>query len=252
MDPKNTTETESFKNQEKKNTNDSKIPLNTIKKKFIYLELLFLFFLCCANNFIIRKKKESEEIKIYRVLHQIGRIIGAIAILIYFNFKRNLKYIEWFIFCSILLKSVFLFTYFINLFFFNRISTFFQGFFHSLIDIYFPIWINQFFTGKTKLFLLSISRTSVFFGNFLEKLIEKEDYSFQFCNVILIIIIVFFDSLFILTVKIPFKNDKTNPIFYLNLTITPIEEEQNEKNIKRNNKYEEEFVFNDEKIKECE
>ena len=62
----------------------------------------------------------------------------------------------------------------------------------------------------------------------------------------------FFDCLFILTVKFPFKCDKTNPNYYLNLTVTPIEEEQNEKNIKTNNKCEEEFVFNDEKIKECE
>ncbi len=85
-------------------------------------------------------------------MQQVGRIMGILFIIIYFYFyQRNFEKIKWFIFNSILLKSIFLFTNIINFYILEIISIFFQGFFHSFIDIYFPIWINHFINEKYKL-----------------------------------------------------------------------------------------------------
>jgi len=197
-------------------------PVSFIDRKditIIYILLLLLFFLCCTNNYIINKKKEPEKIEYYGKWQQIGRIIGIFTIILYFFFfKKNFEKIKWFIFHSILLKAIcLLINSIINNDYIEWISIIFQGLFHSFIDIYFPIWINHFIKEECKLFLLSISRTSSFFGFIIGLFIAKDSFSFEFCYFILSIVIIILDFIFIFIVN---KCLKYEPEHYFNLTVT--------------------------------
>ena len=163
-----------MKDNDEKDSEES-FPIININKHILYIiyfELLVLFFLFCSNNYIIKEKKihsKGEEFKDNRFIFQIGRIMGTILVLILYS--KIIIYAKWFIFISTLLKSIFLLINCINILF--KISFFFEGFFYSFLDIYFPIWINHFFSGKEKIALLSISRTTSIFGTLIGYIIVK-------------------------------------------------------------------------------
>jgi hypothetical protein len=169
--------------------------------------------LCCSNNSIIKAKKDEiieilqaskKDLEIYEIMLQIGRTIGIIFIIIYFLYFRNFKNLKYLIFGSVFLKAFFFLVYCIDL---NKdisilvkISIFFQGFFHSFISIYFPIWINHFIYQKFRLLLLSIAlSTSVlssFIGLTLTYLIESIGWCFGTLSALIIIC----DVIFLLSV----------------------------------------------------
>ena len=223
-----------MKDNDEKDSEES-FPIININKNILYIiyfELLVLFFLFCSNNYIIKEKKihsKGEEFKDNRFIFQIGRIMGTILVLILYS--KIIIYAKWFIFISTLLKSIFLLINCINILF--KISFFFEGFFYSFLDIYFPIWINHFFSGKEKIALLSISRTTSIFGTLIGYIIvkissliqsffpgDKVD-KFKLCYIILFLLICFSDFFFILTVtENRFNYDTTNSDYYFDLTIT--------------------------------
>ena len=137
-------------------------------------------------------------------------------------YTKIMPYTKWFIFGSTLLKSIFLLISCINIW--DKLSFFFQGFFYSFLDIYFPIWINHFFLGKKTIALLSISRTASIFGNLFGYILVKISSLiliffpgnkvdiFILCYIILFLLIAFCDLFFILTVtKNIYNSDTTNP-----------------------------------------
>jgi hypothetical protein len=170
--------------------------------------------LCNSNNYIIKKKEDEiieklgtseEDSSFYSILLQSGRIIGVIFIIFYFLYSKRLKHIKYLIFFSILLKSIAFLIYCRDLnkesIFSYQISIFSQGLFHSFIGIYFPIWINHFISRKSKLLLLSISNGASPLSNIFGIIfINYIDFSIKYCFLTLIILIIFFDFIFLLTV----------------------------------------------------
>ena len=225
-------------NNENETRAEESFPIIDINKNLLYIiyfELLLIFFLFCSNNYIIKEKNihsKGEEFKDNRFIFQIGRITGTILVLILYS--QIITYAKKFIIVSTLLKSIFLLINCINIL--AKLSFFFDGFFYSFLDIYFPIWINHFFSGKEKIALLSISRTTSIFGNLIGYFIVKISSSiiyffpgdivdrFKLCYIILFLLIVFCDFFFYLTVtENIFNCDKTNKNNYFNLTITKSE-----------------------------
>jgi hypothetical protein len=120
-------------------------------------------------------------------------------------YSKRLKHIKYLIFFSILLKSIAFLIYCGDLnkesIFSYQISIFSQGLFHSFIGIYFPIWINHFISRKSKLLLLSISNGASPLSNIFGIIfINYIDFSIKYCFLTLIILIIFFDFIFLLTV----------------------------------------------------
>ena len=200
--------------ERKTDKNDPAIFLKTSMQAIIYIELFSLLILCCSNNSIIKEKKDKlidklnaskKDINFYEIILQIGRIFGIIFIIIYFLYFRNFKNLKFFIFGSVLLKGFFLLIYCIDL---NKdlnilvmISIFCQGFFHSFISIYFPIWINHFIHKKFKLLLLSVALSASVLSSFIGLTLTYLFESIQWCFGTLVTLIIIYDFIFLLTVS---------------------------------------------------
>jgi hypothetical protein len=208
------------------------IQLFSLKKvcKVIYFELFSLLILCCSNNSIIKAKKDEiieilqaskKDLEIYEIMLQIGRTIGIIFIIIYFLYFRNFKNLKYLIFGSVFLKAFFFLVYCIDL---NKdisilvkISIFFQGFVHSFISIYFPIWINHFIYQKFKLLLLSIALSASVLSSFIGFTVKYLFESIQGCFGMLSGLIIICDFIFLFTVcKGCLYCDNIDPDYYFN------------------------------------
>jgi len=206
------------------------------------LNYFYFSFLLFSNKYIIKEKKFVSKEENNRFIFQIRRIIGTI--LIFTLYTKIMPYTKWFIFGSTLLKFIFLLISCINIL--DKLSFFFQGFFYSFLDIYFPIWINHFFLGKNTIVLLSISRTASIFGNLFGYILEKISSLiliffqgnkvdiFILCYIILFLLIAFCDLFFILTVtKNRCNSDTINPDCYFDLRITKNEKGFYEMNLNK-------------------
>ena len=190
--------------ERKTDTSDPAIFIKKSMQGIIYFELFSLLILCCSNNSIIKEKKDEiieklqaskKDLKFYEIMLQIGRTIGIIFIIIYFLYSRNFKNLKYLIFGSVFLKGFFFLVYCIDL---NKdisilvkISIFFQGFFHSFIGIYFPIWINHFIYHKIKLLLLSIALSASVLSSFIGLTLTYLFESIQWCFVYAILFLYF-------------------------------------------------------------
>jgi hypothetical protein len=212
--------------KEKNAKNDDGIATNLNKRGFvgIYILLALLYYFCCSINSIIREKKgeivekleiSKKDIDLYGIILQGGRLFGAFLIISYALKLKSFKKMEYFTPLSILFKSIFFLIYYKDLkkedTIYVQISIFFQGIFHSLINIFFPIWINHFIDPRFQLLSLSISigvsPFSDIFGIFISKF-----YNIRECSLLLFIIILILTLIF-LVIAYKYNN-------YFDLTIS--------------------------------
>lgn len=190
-----------------KNNNAPTTYLNKWGLMGIYAILSLLYFFCCSINSIVREKKNEiiekleifkKDIDLYGIILQFGRFIGSILIISYALIFKNFKNMEYITPISAFLKSFcFFLIYFFDLKNYIKISIFFQGIFHSLVNIFFPIWINHFIDYKIQLLLLSISiglsPSSDIFGISISKY-----YNIKICSLLLLIIILILTIIFLM------------------------------------------------------
>ena len=232
--------------KEKNAKNDDGIATNLNKRGFvgIYILLALLYYFCCSINSIIREKKgeivekleiSKKDIDLYGIILQGGRLFGAFLIISYALKLKSFKKMEYFTPLSILFKSIFFLIYYKDLkkedTIYVQISIFFQGIFHSLINIFFPIWINHFIDPRFQLLSLSISigvsPFSDIFGIFISKF-----YNIRDCSLLLFIIILILTLIFLVIAY------KYNNYFDLTISIN-----------RRTGEYERNFEINKEFIK---
>ena len=232
--------------KEKNAKNDDGIATNLNKRGFvgIYILLALLYYFCCSINSIIREKKgeivekleiSKKDIDLYGIILQGGRLFGAFLIISYALKLKSFKKMEYFTPLSILLKSICFLIYYKDLkkedTIYVQISIFFQGIFHSLINIFFPIWINHFIDPRFQLLSLSISigvsPFSDIFGIFISKF-----YNIRDCSLLLFIIILILTLIFLVIAY------KYNNYFDLTISIN-----------RRTGEYERNFEINKEFIK---
>ena len=156
--------------KEKKNKDDNNpdIGINDLGKFIIYIELFILYLFCCSNNYIIRdtkleiiEKLEIPEKKIawFGIILQSGRVFGSLLIIFFVLKKKTFNNMQYATAISIFLKSFVFLIYYLDLTkkytFLVYASTFIQGLCHSLIELFFNVWINHFLFWN--LFSLSIA-----------------------------------------------------------------------------------------------
>ena len=213
--------------KEKNAKNDDGIATNLNKRGFvgIYILLALLYYFCCSINSIIREKKgeivekleiSKKDIDLYGIILHCGRLLGAFLIISYALMLKSFKKMEYFTPLSILLKSICFLIYYKDLkkedTIYVQISIFFQGIFHSLINIFFPIWINHFINPRLQLLSLSISiglsPSSDIVGIFISKFYNIRDCSLLLFIIILILTLIFlviaykYNNYFDLTISI--------------------------------------------------
>ena len=239
-------------NAKKNDDNNPDIKLKRKIKITIYFELFILLFLCCSNNSIIKEKKSEiiekiniskENIIFYGLMLQFGRIVGIILIIIYFLSGKDCLQIQYIIALTTLCKSIAFLIYCLDL---SKIykwvviaSIIFQGFCHSFIDIYFPIWINHFINKNFKLLLLSISIGASPLSNILGFILNLICDSIKCCSLTLFILVFIFDLVFLMSVtkKCICYCDDISPNNYFNLLVSQ-NEDSNEINDEENKKLE--------------
>lgn len=219
--------------KKEKDDNNPVIHIKSSGKFIIYIELFVLFLFCCSNNYIIRDKKLEiiEKLKIpekdlasFGILLQLGRVFGTFLIIFFvlrYKIFNNMQYITAF---SIFLKSFAFLIYYIDLtkesVFWVKVSIFIQGLCHSLIELFFHIWINHFLFWN--LFSLSISIGASPLSNIFGAYISKSD-SISLCSKKLFEFIIVFDFIFLVTAcncgnyfNLSFSKDKENKNYNLN------------------------------------
>jgi len=209
-----------MKEKKTKNKNETDIFIDTKPKLLIYVELFLLFLFSSSNNYIIRNKKleiiekleiPEKQIAYFGIVLQSGRVIGTIliiAIALIFKTFYNMQYATFF---AILFKSLFFLIYFdlekIHIAFI-WISVFFQGLCHSLIELYFHIWVNHFMVYKLPFLSFSIlaSPLSNIFGYYI-----SQCGSISCCSLKSFKFISILDLIFLVTVC---KSDKYFNLLY--------------------------------------
>ena len=238
---------------EKKKEDDNNPDISGIKNygKFIFfIEFFILFLFCCSYNSIIRDKKPEiiekfqipeKDIAQYGLILQLGRVFGTIFIIALVLKFKAFNNIQYFTFASILIKIIaFFLIYYFDLTkeytSWVMISIFIQGLCHSLIELFFHVWINHFCFWN--LCLLSILIGASPLSNFFGPYITKND-SISLCSLKLFICIVIFDVIFVITAFIFSK--------YFDLSISKDEKvkdkEKYEKNDNRNKEFKEKMEF---------
>ena len=239
---------------EKKKEDDNNPDISGIKNygKFIFfIEFFILFLFCCSYNSIIRDKKPEiikkfqipeKDLAWFGLILQIGRVFGTtliIAFVLKFKAFNNIQYATFF---SILIKIIaFFLIYYFDLTkeytSWVKFSIFIQGLCHSLIELFFHVWINHFCFWN--LFLLSIligaSPLSNFFGSYITK-----SGSISLCSLNLFKYIVFCDVIFAFTACI-YAN-------YFDLSYSKDEKQENNKekyelNDNRNKEFKDKMEF---------
>lgn len=220
---------------EKETNEGDDIFLNLAPKVIIYVELFFLFLFCCSNNYIIRDKKLeiTEKFEIpekslawFGVVLQFGRVFGTFLIIAYVLICKTFKKMKYYTCASIFIKSFVFLIYCIDLFkgwtfcVMVIVSILIQGLCHSLIELFFHVWINHFLF--LNLFSLSISIGASPLSNIIGAYILKND-SISCCSIKLFITILVLDLIFFVTV---YYYDCCHDDKYFNLSYSKVENEK--------------------------
>jgi len=237
-------------NKMKNSDNNPDIKLKRKVKITISVELFILLFLCCSTNGIIKEKKDEimkklsipkENVTLYGLILQLGRLVGTFLIIFYFKHDQDCLKTKYIIALTTFCKSFAFLIYYLDLskiyIWVFIVSIILQGFCHSFIDIYFPIWINHFINEKYKLLLLSISIGASPLSNIVGIILNLICDSIQCCSLTLFILVIIFDLVFLMSVikKCICYCDDISPDNYFNQKISQnensneINDEENEK-----------------------
>jgi len=237
--------------EKKEDDNNPDIEIKTSVKFIIYNELFFLFLFCCSNNYIIRDKKLEiiEKFEIpekglawFGVVLQFGRVFGTFLIIAYVLICKTFKKMKYYTCASIFIKSFVFLIYCIDLFkgwtfcAMVIVSILIQGLCHSLIELFFHVWINHFLFWN--LFSLSISIGASPLSNIIGAYFLKND-SISCCSIKLFIFILVLDLIFCVTA---YYYDCYHDDKYFNLSYSKVKEDKKEENYVCNKDRNDKFI----------